>query len=419
MGPDADAVPQRHEQEWGRVADDGTVYVRLPEGERPVGSWLAGDPAAGLAFYQRRYQTLAVDIDLLSHRLTEAHLAPDEAMAKIGKLRQQVDEPQCVGDLAALSTRLDGLVALVDASRQQRAAQRQAAREQARQEREALVVQAEQLASSAQWKATGDRFRALVEEWKAAPRLDRSGEQDLWARFSAARAAFDKRRRAHFAEVDVRRREAGEVKQRLVREAEGLASSTDWGATSARFRELMAQWKAAGPAEKKDEDRLWAAFRAAQDTFFSARSATFAERDAGFAQNLAAKLTLLAEAEALLPAGDPKAARQRLRSIQDRFAAVGMVPRGDKESVENRMKAVEQAVRNAEESQWRRSNPEARARAQATVDQLETSLAKLRGQLERAEAAGDAKGVAAARESIEARESWMAQAQQALQEFGG
>ena len=34
---------------WGRVADDGTVYVRTTEGERVVGSWQAGSPDEALA----------------------------------------------------------------------------------------------------------------------------------------------------------------------------------------------------------------------------------------------------------------------------------------------------------------------------------------------------------------------------------
>src|SRR5215207_4468414 len=40
---------------WGRVDDDGTVYVRTADGERLVGSWQAGEPAEGLAHYARRY----------------------------------------------------------------------------------------------------------------------------------------------------------------------------------------------------------------------------------------------------------------------------------------------------------------------------------------------------------------------------
>lgn len=410
----ASALPNRP---WGRVDADGTVYVHTAEGERAVGSWLAGDPADGLAFYERRYQTLSVDIDLLQHRLTDAGLAPEEAMAKIGKLRAQVDDPVCVGDLAALRQRLDALVSVVDERREQRVAERQAARDAARAGREALVAEAERLADSTQWKATGERFRAMVEEWKEAPRLDRSGEQELWQRLSHARAAFDKRRRAHFAELETRHHEAAATKQRLIKEAEQLSSSTQWGPTAAAYRDLMQQWKAAGPAGKPQEEKLWQAFRAAQDAFFTARSEAFAERDAGQAENLQAKQALLAEAEALLPVTDHKAARRQLRSLQDRWNAAGQVPRADKEPLEARLRAVEQAVKTAEESQWRRSNPEARARAKATADQLTTALEKLGRQRAAALEAGDDRLVSELDEAIAARQAWLGSAEQALAEF--
>jgi hypothetical protein len=257
----------------------------------------------------------------------------------------------------------------------------------------------------------------MVEEWKAAPRLDRSGEQELWQRFSHARAAFDKRRRAHFAELETRHHESAAVKQGLIKEAEQLSASTQWGPTAARYRELMTQWKAAGPAGKHEEERLWQAFRAAQDAFFTARSAAFAERDAGQSENLKAKQALITEIEGLLPVRDHKQARRQLRAYQDRWNAIGQVPRSDKEPLEARMRAVEQAVKSAEESQWRRSNPEARARAQATSEQLTASLEKLRRQRATAEAAGNAAKVAEIDEAIAARESWLTQAQLALDEF--
>ncbi len=110
-----------------------------------VGEWLAGDPAAGLAYYQRRYAALAVDVDLLEHRLTDAGLAPDDAMVKIGKIRSQVDEPHCVGDLQALRTRLDALVVIVDQRRADLDAERVASRERAKASRYALVDEAEKL----------------------------------------------------------------------------------------------------------------------------------------------------------------------------------------------------------------------------------------------------------------------------------
>lgn len=405
---------------WGRVDVAGAVYVRTPDGpedEVKVGEWLAGDPADGVRFYERKYASLGVEIDLLEHRLGEAGLAPDEAMALIGKLRDNVDRPHCVGDLAALRSRLDGLVATVDTQRGARKAERAAAREQARSVREALVTEAEKLAESTQWKASGDRFRVLVEEWRTAPHAERSYEQELWKRLSHARSSFEKRRRAWFASRDAERGEAVAVKEKIVKEAEALASNKDWGPTSAAFRSLMDRWKSAGPATREAEAELWPRFKAAQDTFFTARSAVLDERDAEQLQNLAKKKELADEAEKLVPVSDLNAARTTLRSIQDRWAQIGHVPRADKPTIERRLQQVEQALRAAEDTKWKRSNPEARARASAAVEQLTTAIVKLEKQRDAAVVAGKAGDVEKAEAAITARREWLVQAESTLNEF--
>src|SRR5690606_23804357 len=107
-----------------------------------------------------------------------------------------------------------------------------------------------------------------------------------------------------FARLEERNAQARATKERLVARAEELSTSTDWGATSAAYRDLMTQWKAAGRAARKDDDALWARFRAAQDVFFAARAQAQASTDADYEANLEVKLQLLEEAEALLPVED-------------------------------------------------------------------------------------------------------------------
>jgi hypothetical protein len=181
----------------------------------------------------------------------------------------------------------------------------------------------------------------------------------------------------------------------------------------------MQRWKAAGPATREAENELWARFKAAQDTFFSARSEVFSERDAEQQQNLQAKQQLAEEAERLLPVKDLDAARSSLRSIQDRWAQIGHVPRADRPAVERRLQQVEQAVRQAEETRWKRTNPEARARASATADQLTASIAKLEKQLAAAQASGDSRTEDEVQAALTARREWLEQAQATLEEFGG
>ncbi|MGA4843124.1 DUF349 domain-containing protein [Streptomyces sp. G45] len=405
---------------WGRVDETGTVYVRTADGgERVVGSWQAGSPDEALAYFERKYDGLLVEIGLLERRVQTTDLSAKDAMTAIDHLRQQVDEAHAVGDLEALGKRLDKLVATVEARREERKAQKAKQSDEARHAKEALVAEAEELAQSEQWRAAGERLRALVDTWKGLPRLDRKSDDELWHRFSHARSAFSKRRKAHFAQLDAQREEARKAKEKLVAEAEALSGSTDWGPTAARYRELMADWKAAGRAQREHEDDLWNRFRGAQDVFFAARSAVFAERDAEQAENLKLKEELAEEAEKLVPVTDLKAARAAFRSINERWEAIGHVPRDARPKVEGRMHAVERALQESEEAEWRRTNPEARARAEGLTGQLQAAVDKLKGQVEQARAQGNTAKADKLQKELDGRQALLDQALKGLQEFGG
>ncbi|MET9596780.1 MULTISPECIES: DUF349 domain-containing protein [unclassified Streptomyces] len=404
---------------WGRVDETGTVYVRTSDGEQVVGSWQAGTPEEALAYFERKYEGLVVEIGLLEKRVRTTDLSAKDAQTAIDHLRTQVDEHHAVGDLDALRVRLDKLVTTVESRREERKAAKAKQTDEARAAKDALVVEAEQLAQSDQWRSAGERLRALVDIWKGLPRLDRKSDDELWHRFSHARSAFSKRRKAHFASLDAQREDARKVKERLVAEAESLSKSTDWGPTAARYRELMADWKAAGRAQRESEDDLWNRFRGAQDVFFAARSEVFAERDAEQIENLKLKEELADEAEKLVPITDLKAARAAFRSLNERWEAIGHVPRDARPKVEGRMHSVERAIQEAEEGEWRRTNPEARARAAGLTGQLQAAVDKLREQIDAARAAGNNTKADKLSRELEGRQALLDQALKGLEEFGG
>ncbi len=410
------------EQEHGRVADDGTVFVRRPDGEEvAVGQWAAGDPAEGLRFFKVRYEGLVAEAQLLLARLAEGK-GSDSVAAVTAKLRQAVESPQVVGDLAALSDLADRLTEAAAQQKEAAAAARQAAREKTLQARTALVEEAEQLATSTQWKATGERFKELQAAWTELPHADRASrdaEQELWKRLSGARGAFDKARRAHFSQLDAAHKEAVAIKQAIVAEAQALATSTEWDVTARAQRALMDRWKAAPRAGRADEDRLWASFRAAQDAFFSARAGVQAQRDGSERENLAAKEALVEQAESLLPIKDLSAARSALRSIAEKWTAIGHVPRADRDRIEGRLRKVEDAVHRFEADQWRRTDPAKRALAESTVATFRASLAKLEAEAAAAQAAGNDRKAADLAGRVEQTRMLLAAAESSLAEYSG
>ncbi len=406
----AEPVESSDPTPWGRVDDDGTVYVTTDTGERAVGSWQAGDPAAGLAHYGRRFDDFVTEIVILEHRLAGGAGDPKAARTHAQLLRQSIDTLPGVGDLATAAARLDKVIEDSEVAVKNAAKERAESKAAAVSRREALCVEAEELAESTQWKTSGDRLKEIVEEWRTVRGIDRKTDDQLWKRFSKARDTFIRRRGSHFAEMDKERGAAKGVKEALIARAEALSESTEWADTAIEYRTLMNEWKAAGRTSRDVEDALWERFRAAQEKFFGHRQETFASRDAEFEDNATAKESLLVEAEKINPAAGLDAAKAALRSIQDRWEAAGKVPRERMRSLDSRLRAVEDRVKSAEDSLWRKTDPETTAR----LAQFRSRYEAYQGQADKATAAGDTKRAAAAQAQANQWLEWLRAAEGAV-----
>jgi hypothetical protein len=405
--------------QWGRVDDDGTVYVRTAAGERSVGQYPEGTPEEALRFFTERYAALAFEVELLEQRIKSGVLSPEEAVESVKTVRAQVTDANAVGDLDALITRLEGIAPVIESQREARRLEKAQRAAESRVQKEKIVTEAERLADGSDWRNGANRLRELLDEWKALPRIDRSSDDALWRRFSTARTSYTRRRKSHFAEQHEKRDAARAIKERLATEAEGLASSTEWGLTAGRYRDLMREWKAAGPAPRDVDESLWRRFRGAQDAFFGARDAAAAEQDQEFAANAEVKEKLLLEAEALVPVTDLEAAKKAFREIAERWDAAGKVPRDRMKELEGRIRKVEQAIRGVEDEQWRRSDPGKSARADDMVSKLQQAIEKVEADLEKARAAGNERKVRDLEANLESRRAFLETARRASDEFSG
>ncbi|SPM27638.1 DUF349 domain-containing protein [Mycobacterium terramassiliense] len=400
--------PTSDPHRFGRVDDDGTVWLISSAGERIVGSWQAGDREAAFAHFGRRFDDLSTEITLMEERLASGTGDARKIRANASALAETLPTATVLGDVDALSARLAGLLEHAEAAIAEGRSKREEHRAAQTARKEALAAEAEDLgANSTQWKAAGDRLRAILDEWKTITGLDRKVDDALWKRYSAARDAFNRRRGSHFADLDRERTGVKQSKERLCERAEELSDSTDWTATSAEFRKLLTEWKAAGRATRELDDALWRRFKAAQDAFFTARNAAAAEKDAEFQANATAKEALLAEAEKL-DTGNLDAARAALRSIADKWDAIGKVPRERSAELERRLRAVEKRVRDAGEADW--SDPQAQARA----EQFRTRAEQYEQQAQKAAAAGRTKEAEEARANAEQWRQWADAAAEAL-----
>jgi hypothetical protein len=389
--------------EWGRVGDDGTVYVRTADGgERAVGSWQAGSGAEGLAHYTRRYEALATEIMLLEQRLRSGAGDPGQVASSAKRLVETLPTANAVGDLPSLERRAQALLDQTAEAVEKAKAERAQAREQAAEHKAALADEAEKLAGTSEWKAAGERLRTIGDDWKILPKLERKADDELWQRVVAARKRFAERRTTHFGALEEQRSVSKTRKEKLIKLAEELSTSTDWKATAERFKGLMADWKSAGRAPREVEDVLWASFKAAQDVFFTARNAQFAAQDEEFRGNQKIKEDILAEAEALDFAGAPEKATARLRELQERWEKAGKVPREAIRSLEDRMGAVEKKIRESSEKRWQASS------ASPFEVRLREKVAELEQKLERARAGG--RPTDELEQQLATQREWLAQA---------
>ena len=403
------APPTGDPHRFGRVDDDGTVWLVTADGERVVGSWQAGEREAAFAHFGRRYDDLATEVALMERRLASGTGDARKIKSAAAALAETLPTASVLGDVAALATRLETIVEQADTHAAEDRQKRDEHRAAQTARKEALAAEAEDIAANAtQWKAAGDRLREILDEWRTVTGLDRKTDDALWKRYSAARETFNRRRGSHFAELDRERVSTRQAKEALCERAEKLADSTDWGATAATFRDMLTEWKAAGRAAKDVDDALWKRFKAAQDRFFKARNAVNAERDAEFEANATLKEALLAEAEAI-DLSNPDAARAALRTVGAKWDAVGKVPRERAPEFERRMKAVEKKIRDTTSSGGG-TDPEAQARA----DQFRQRAEQFEQQAAKAEAAGRTKDAEQARASAQQWREWAEAAVAAL-----
>ncbi|MGA7204787.1 MAG: DUF349 domain-containing protein [Specibacter sp.] len=420
----APAVNLEEAAKFGRAEEDGHVFLLLDGEEFPVGQYPGASKDEALAYFARKFEEITAQITLLEQRV-EAKAATTDMNKAVNHLREQLGERTSVGDVNGALARLAALEESIKALQAQERSAHDAARTIELAAREAIVAEAETIAgedpTAILWKVSSARMNELFEAWKHAQksgmRLGRATEEQLWKRFRSARTIFDRHRRAYFSQLDNNNASAKNAKEALIAAAEELATSTEWGYAAGEYRKLMDQWKASPRASRKDDDALWNRFRGAQDKFFAARQLANDVLDEEFGANLQVKEALLAEASALLPIKDLAATKKALQSIRDRWEEAGKVPRADMQRVEAGLRKVEDAVRAADEDNWRRSDPEAKARTSSALSQLEATIASLKEDLAKAEKAGDARKVAKASEALAARELWLEQIQKAAEDF--
>ena len=370
--------------EFGRVDEKNAVYLKDQGTERLVGQYPDVSADEAIAFFIRKFEDLEAQVRILEQRIANGINDAKSLKAAHANLKKEVADPKGVGNYENLRQRLEKLIPAIEEAASKANEVREKAIAAALVEKERIAKRAEELVSnlgSINWKKSGEEMAELFAKWqqlqKDSPKIAKSITDPIWKRFSQARAQFESGKRKYFALQDAKFKEAKKIKADLTKKAESLAEKG--AAAAAEYRKLQAEWKKAGKAGKIEE-ALWEAFRGAGDKIFEKKKELDEKLASSHAENLSAKQALLIEAEAI-SLTDLKAARSKLSQIQAKWSKIGHVPRDQVKNVEGRLRQIESKLAEAEKEAWQRSDPAAKARSSAFVEQLEKVISTLEQEL--------------------------------------
>lgn len=396
------------------VDENNNVYL-IDGGEKKlVGQYPNVTAEEALAYFERKYHDLEAQIKILEQRVKSTTATPSAVEENLVAVEKELVEPKFVGDVASLRTRIQQLKPALEKLRDEHKQKTEEAVAQALAEKEKIAAKAEQIAnrdtSKTIWKNASKEMQELFDKWqalqKSGPRVPKAQADPIWKRFSKARAKFEADKRAFFAELDKRVKEAKKVKTDIVKQAEALSSK---GAEAAdEFKKLQDQWKKLARIGK-GEDALWEKFKAAGDVIFEQKKAEDQKLREQEMENYKQKLELVEKAEKI-SLDDLKTAREQLSKINGEWSKIGRVPRDKVRELDSRMSKIETAVKKKEEDEWRRTDPESQHRSNSLIQQLEQSISELEAQMKDV---SDPKKKQELEKNLEARKSWLEAAKQA------
>ena len=150
---------------------------------------------------------------------------------------------------------------------------RVAAWENARANKERLIAEAIDIQGSTDWKATSERQRQLMADWRIAGNAGKRHSDDLWNRFNAARQVFFDAQKHHFEAVHKELAKASSAKAEIISKIRAFRDQERWIGGPQRIMELRTAFQKAGYAGRDANRQLSAELREAISTYLTARDA--------------------------------------------------------------------------------------------------------------------------------------------------
>lgn len=209
----------------------------------------------------------------------------------------------------------------------------------------AFCEEAEKLAEDENVIDAFKELQKLHEQWKEFGPVAKEYRDQIWERFKAATAKINKNYQAYFEGQKEQHEENLQAKTALCEKVEEIVAreeinANEWSALTKEIEEIQKQWKTIGYASKKENQKIYARFRAANDKFFERKRLYYAEYKDGMSANAERKLAIVEKAESLKESTEWKKTTEALIQLQKEWKEIGAVPRKKAEALWKRFRAA-------------------------------------------------------------------------------
>ena len=211
--------------------------------------------------------------------------------------------------------------------------------------KEKLLEQAEALSKEEDIIKASKVLQTLHEEWKKIGPVAKEYREEMWNKFKEFSSIINKRHQQHFDDLKAREKDIMANKEHLSEliekiDYEVLKTRKDWEKKIEEVLNIQEQWKAENFVSRSMNEKAYTRFRAACDAFFKNKNDFFKGIKEELHQNLAKKMALCEQAEALKDSTNWRSTTDKLVKLQQDWKAIGQVPYKQGEVVWTRFKTA-------------------------------------------------------------------------------
>ncbi|EKB48225.1 DUF349 domain-containing protein [Cecembia lonarensis] len=249
------------EHPYGYIKDN-KVYLKgfLNQPDRVIGE-VKEDEASTIKYFEDRFDSLKEKIEALKKDIEE-NQNKGSFLMKLIHLKDSLLAYDALGDFIPLIEDLEKVqVSLEDIIQKNRARNLEI--------KQGLILEAEALKDSTEWKETAEALKNLKMRWIKTGPVEKEFEERVEGQFNQTVDTFFDNRKKYFEELAIQAEQNIKVYEDLVRQAQAAFDNPDPKKAFEISKRIQKEWKASGkvPAEKRQP--LWDEFSKLNNRIFS------------------------------------------------------------------------------------------------------------------------------------------------------